>query len=110
MCSWAVAGGPNLRVSLGIRSCGGDILKNPTILAVFGAALFGSGALADAKLTDSEAAKVKQAIAAWGCEGGKFEKESEGSDVLEAEDVICKGGQYDFRLDKNFNVIVITRD
>jgi hypothetical protein len=85
-------------------------MKNPTIFAVLGAALFGSGALADAKLTDSEAAKVKQVIATWGCEGGKYDKESEGSGILEAEDVICKGGQYDFRLDKNFNVIVITRD
>jgi hypothetical protein len=85
-------------------------MKNPTIPATLGAALFASGALADAKLTDLETAKVKEVIAAWGCEGGKFEKESEGSGILEAEDVICKGGQYDFRLDKNFNVVVIIRD
>jgi hypothetical protein len=84
--------------------------NNPTIPAVLGAALFASGALADEKLTDLETAKVKEVIAAWGCEGGKFEKESEGSGILEAEDVICKGGQYDFRLDKNFNVVVIIRD
>jgi hypothetical protein len=70
----------------------------------------GSGALADEKLTDSEIAGVKKAIAAWGCEGGKYEKESEGSGVLEAEDVKCKAGQYDFRLDKEFNVLAITRD
>ncbi|GLI95606.1 hypothetical protein [Methylocystis echinoides] len=80
------------------------------MIAALGAVMFGPGAMADAKLTDTEVAKVKQAIAAWGCEGGKYEKESEGSGVLEAEDVKCKGGQYDFRLDKDFNVLAITRD
>jgi hypothetical protein len=44
----------------------------------------------------------QKVIAAWGCERGKFERESEGSGILEAEDVICRGGQYDFRLDKIF--------
>ena len=38
-----------------------------------------SAALADEKVTDEEAAKIKEAVAAWGCEGGKYEKESEGS-------------------------------
>lgn len=67
-------------------------------------------ALADDKPTDAEAAKIKEAVAAWGCEGGTFEKETEGTGVFEAEDVKCKGGQYDFRLDKDFKVFVITRD
>lgn len=67
-------------------------------------------AFADDKPTDDEAAKIKEAVAAWGCEGGSFEKESEGTGVYEAEDVKCKAGQYDFRLDKDFNVFVITKD
>lgn len=69
-----------------------------------------SAALADEKPTDDEAAKIKEAVAAWGCEGGTYEKESEGTGVFEAEDVKCKGGQYDFRLDKAFKVFVITAD
>ncbi|WP_296201193.1 hypothetical protein [uncultured Hyphomicrobium sp.] len=53
---------------------------------------------------------IKQTTAAFGCEGGTFEKASEGSGVLEAEGVNCKAGQYDFRLDKEGNVTSITRD
>ncbi len=69
-----------------------------------------SAVLADDKPTDDEAAKIKEAVAAWGCEGGSYEKETEGSGVYEAEDVKCKGGQYDFRLEKDFKVFVITKD
>ncbi|MGE0022509.1 MAG: hypothetical protein AB7S70_02635 [Hyphomicrobium sp.] len=81
------------------------------MLAVAAALAFcSSAALADDKPTDDEAAKIKEAVAAWGCEGGTYEKESEGTGVFEAEDVKCKGGQYDFRLEKDFKVFVITKD
>ena len=69
-----------------------------------------TAAFADDKPTDDEAAKIKEAVAAWGCEGGEYEKETEGSGVFEAEDVKCKSGQYDFSLDKDFKVFVITKD
>jgi hypothetical protein len=80
------------------------------LITAFGAALAGTCALADTKPTDAEAAKIEQAIKAWGCEGGTYEKETEGSGVFEAEDVKCKNGQYDFRFDKDFNLLAITRD
>ncbi|MDQ8698602.1 hypothetical protein [Hyphomicrobium sp. LHD-15] len=81
------------------------------ILAAAAVLAFCSGAaFADDKPTDDEAAKIKAAVAAWGCEGGSYEKETEGSGVFEAEDVKCKSGQYDFRLDKDFKVFVITKD
>jgi hypothetical protein len=67
-------------------------------------------AFADDKPSDAEAAKIKAAVAEWGCEGGEYEKESEGSGVFEAEDVKCKAGNYDFRLDKDFKVFAITED
>ena len=67
-------------------------------------------AFADDKPSDEEVAKIKEAVAAWGCEGGTYEKETEGTGVYEAEDVKCKAGQYDFRLDKDFKVFVITAD
>jgi hypothetical protein len=79
------------------------------IMAIAFAAL-ATPAFADDKPTDAEVTKIKEVIAAWGCEGGTYEKESEGSGVLEAEDVKCKGGQYDFRLDKDFSVFAITKD
>lgn len=69
-----------------------------------------SAAFADDKPTDDEVAKIKAAVAEWGCEGGSYEKETEGTGVYEAEDVKCKAGQYDFRLDKDFKVFVITKD
>lgn len=80
------------------------------LASALGAALFATNALADAKPTDAEAGKIKEVVAAWGCEGGTYEKETEGSGVFEAEDVKCKSGQYDFRLDEDFKVLVITRD
>jgi hypothetical protein len=80
------------------------------VIAMFGLALGATGALADAKPTEEEAAKIKDAVSAWGCEGGTYEKETEGSGIFEAEDVKCKAGQYDFRLDKTFKVLAITRD
>jgi hypothetical protein len=67
-------------------------------------------AIADDKPSDDEAAKIKAAIEEWGCSGGTYEKETEGTGVFEAEDVKCKPGQYDFRLDKDFKVFVITAD
>lgn len=69
-----------------------------------------AAALADSKPSAEEAAKIKEAITAWGCEGSEYEKETEGSGVYEAEDVKCKDGQYDIRLDKDFKVFVITKD
>lgn len=80
------------------------------IIVALALAALVSPAFADDKPTDDEVAKIKAAIAEWGCEGGTYEKESEGSGVLEAEDVKCKSGQYDFRLDKDFKVFAITRD
>lgn len=81
------------------------------MLAVAAALAFcSSAALADDKPSADEAAKIKETVAAWGCEGGSYEKESEGTGVYEAEDVKCKQGQYDFRLEKDFKVFSITKD
>lgn len=68
-------------------------------------------AFADEKPSDAEAAKIKEALAAWGCEGGSFEKESEASGVFEVDDAKCKdGGQYDVKFDANYKLIAITKD
>ncbi len=81
-----------------------------SLIAALGACLMCTAAYADDKPTDDEIAKIKAAVAEFGCEGGKYEKETEGSGVLEAEDVKCKSGNYDFRLDSDFKVFAITRD
>ncbi|KAB2910632.1 MAG: hypothetical protein K8F92_09850 [Hyphomicrobium sp.] len=81
-----------------------------SIIAAIAVALASSLAVADEKPTQDEASKIKEVVAAWGCEGGTFEKESEGTGVFEAEDVKCRGANYDFRLTKDFKVFAITMD
>jgi hypothetical protein len=67
-------------------------------------------ALADAQVSPADAAKIQAALQAWGCSGGKIEQENEATGVYEVDDAKCKDGQYDIKLDKDFKVIVITRD
>ncbi len=49
---------------------------NRLAIAAVAAALFAAPAFADDKLSDDEAKKAMAAATAWGCEGGKWEKES----------------------------------
>ena len=67
-------------------------------------------ALADAPVSEADATKIRATLQAWGCSGGKMEQETEGTGVYEVDDAKCKDGQYDIKLDKDFKVIVITRD
>jgi len=79
-------------------------------IAAFALAFFGSAAWADEKVSDAEGKSIQAALSAWGCSGGEMEKESEGTGVFEVDDAKCKDGQYDFKLDKNFKVISMSRD
>jgi hypothetical protein len=79
-------------------------------LAAAGIIASTSAVLADSPVTPAEAEKIKAALEAWGCTGGKMEKETEASGYYEVDDAKCKDGQYDFKLDKDFKVTVITRD
>lgn len=68
-------------------------------------------ALADAKPSAEEAKKITEVITAAGYTGGEMEKESEGHGVFEVDDVKDKSGaQFDIKLDKDFNILSITRD
>lgn len=73
-------------------------------------ALMSTAALADGKVSDADAAKLKEAIAAFGCSGGEMEHETEASGVYEVEDAKCKNGQFDFRIGKDFKVFAIIAD
>jgi hypothetical protein len=77
-------------------------------VAAIGAAIL--NATADAPVSPADAEKIQAAIKPWGCSGGKMERETEATGVFEVDDAKCPGGQYDLRLDKDFNVVVITRD
>ncbi len=79
--------------------------------AAFAACAIAVPAWADTPLSDEEAKSASAAAAAWGCEGGKWEKETEGSGVYELDDAKCKdGGNYDLKFDKDFKLIVISKD
>ena len=82
------------------------------IAMVLGASMIAAtSVMADEKATDDEAAKISAIVSAWGCEGGKIEKESEAGGVFEVDDAKCKdGGQYDFRISKDFKLQMIISD
>jgi hypothetical protein len=82
----------------------------PTLMALVAVLAGTSFALADTPVSPANAEKIKAALQAWGCSGGKMEQETEGTSVYEVDDAKCKDGQYDVKLDKDFKVIVITRD
>ncbi|MBS0234374.1 MAG: hypothetical protein JSR99_12925 [Proteobacteria bacterium] len=67
-------------------------------------------AVADTPLTDEETKSATAAAAAWGCEGGKWEKKTEGTGVFELDDAKCKGGQYDLKFDKYFKLLDMGAD
>ena len=68
-------------------------------------------AFAETTVTPAEEEKIKAALEALGCTGGKIEKEDKGSTFsYEVNHVKCKRGEYDLKLDKNFNVIIMLRD
>jgi hypothetical protein len=74
-----------------------------SILAI-ALALSGSVALADSPVSEGDSAKIKAALSAVGCEGGKYEQETEATGVFEVDDAKCKDGQFDFKLDKSFKI------
>jgi hypothetical protein len=84
------------------------MLRQAVILV---AVVLGStAALGDKPVPPAEAEKIQAALKAWGCAGGKMEQETEATGVYEVDDAKCPDGQYDIKLDKDFKVIVITRD
>lgn len=82
----------------------------PTLMALIAAFVGSSFALADTPVKPADADKIKATLQAWGCSGGKMEQETEGTSVYEVDDATCKDGQYDVKLDKDFKVLVISRD
>ena len=52
--------------------------------------------------------KIKQSLAQVGCASGEYIKEPSG--LFEIDDATCKIGQYDMKLDKDFNITLMSRD
>ena len=79
-------------------------------LVAVAAASISTVALADKPVSPADAEKIKAALQLWGCSGGKMEQETEASGIYEVDDAKCHGAQYDIKLDKEFKVILISRD
>ncbi|PPD30039.1 MAG: hypothetical protein CTY20_04630 [Hyphomicrobium sp.] len=56
-----------------------------------------------AEATKEQIAKIDAALKADGCEGGDIDVGKDGS--FEVDDVKCKDGQYDVKLDKDFKIM-----
>ncbi|MFA5957422.1 hypothetical protein [Hyphomicrobium sp.] len=67
-------------------------------------------AFADTPLSEEEMKGATAAATALGCEGGKWEKETEGTGVFELDDAKCKNGAYDLKFDKDFKLINMSAD
>jgi hypothetical protein len=65
---------------------------------------------ADTPLTEDETKSATAAASAIGCEGGKWEKETEGTGVFELDDAKCKNGAYDLKFDKDFKLLNMSAD
>ncbi|HET6388831.1 PepSY domain-containing protein [Hyphomicrobium sp.] len=81
------------------------------VLAVCAACALSVPAFADTPLSADETKQATAAAAAWGCEGGKWEKETEGTGVYELDDAKCKDGRaYDLKFDKDFKLLNMSAD
>lgn len=82
-------------------------MKLLPILGLTSLLLFPVGALADEKPTPEQAEKIAAALAAQGCQGGEMEVDD---GKFEVDDAKCADGEYDFELDKDFNIISKKKD
>ena len=98
----------NVLVSIIVNTKARAVIR--TLIVIVATSIFTTAGYANSKPTDDEAVKVKAALAAWGCEGGSIEKETEASGVFEVDDAKCKGAQYDIKLDSSYKLIDMTRD
>lgn len=80
----------------------------PIAIATITIALGVMPALADEPVSADEGAAIQAALQEWGCEGGEMEKEP-GPLVYEIDDAECSDGEYDIKLDRDFDVILIAR-
>jgi len=74
-------------------------------IAVLALACIGTAACADDSVTYDQAKSIQDALNALDCLGGDMETETGDGAAFEVDEAVCKDGQYDFKLDKDFNVI-----
>ena len=76
--------------------------------AAGGAAGAGVAETVEQLANETEAAGVRATLERIGCEAEEIEKES--NNLFEIDDAECEIGQYDIKLDAEFNIVSMTRD
>jgi YVTN family beta-propeller protein len=97
-------------ILVGQRPWHGELSADGTKLYV------ANGLTNDLTVIDVASQKAEKSIPVgrlpWGvavmCDGGEYIKEPSG--LFEIDDAKCKIGQYDFKLDKDFNIALMARD
>ncbi|MCP4781699.1 MAG: hypothetical protein GY877_13475 [Hyphomicrobium sp.] len=79
-------------------------------LALVALACTGTAACADDRVTPEEAKSIQAALNSLDCYGGDMERKSGGAAAYEVDDAVCKDGQYEFKLDKDFKITSKKRD
>ena len=78
-----------------------------TALALFAMT---TAACADDGVTFAQGQRIQDALKAVGCIGGDMETETGGNIAFEVDDAVCDDdNQYDFKLDKDFNILTKSR-
>ena len=81
-----------------------NMLKTLTIAALT-LAIAIPAAMAGSPVTHGQAKNIQAALNGQDCYGGEMEAESKGKVAFEVDDAVCRDGEYDFKLDKDFNIL-----
>ncbi|MCP4386299.1 MAG: hypothetical protein GY798_33640 [Hyphomicrobiales bacterium] len=79
------------------------------VIAGLSLGLCASVAWADEPVSPDEAEEIQAALLMWDCEGGEMEKERHNRPTYEVDDALCENGEFDFKLDHEFRIMVATR-
>lgn len=86
-------------------------MKITTIMSIIAIVFLGGSANAqetETMASQEEAAKVNETLGKIGCKAGEVEKEA--SQLFEVDDAQCEIGQYDIKLDGEYNILSMTKD
>lgn len=79
-------------------------MKTLTIAAL-ALVIAASAAMAGGPVTHEQAKSIQAALNGQDCYGGEMEAESNGKAAFEIDNAVCRDGEYDFKLDKDFNIL-----
>ena len=79
-------------------------------IAALALACCDTAACADERVSHEEAKSIQATLNSLDCYGGDMERKTKATAAYDIDHVVCKDGQYEFKLDKDFNVISQNRE